>query len=188
MFTDDKDIERELNAALKVVPSSDFEAGVLLRVQQDPPSRQRWVAPVWLAAAAAVLLAAGVWILGNAGSRPVAPDPVAAAPSVADAAPQPPVEPPILRPAVPPPSGAPRSVRSESGPKAAPASSAEPEVIVPAGQLVLIRRLVGDANAGRPTLPKPAGDPAAEPAELVIPPLVVLPMAVTGAEPGGGLS
>jgi hypothetical protein len=188
MFTDDKDIERELSAALTVVPSADFEARVLRTVQQDLPSRRRVVAPVWLAAAAAVLIGVGAWVLSDSRSRPVPERSVQPPAVVAETLPPRAVEQPVkpvprtsretpLRPA---------RVARPSATETARVLS--PEIIVPAGQLALIRRLVGDANAGRPTLPQATADPAAEPAELVVPPLVVEPVAVTGVDPGGSPS
>ena len=188
MFTDQHDIDRELIAALEIVPSNGFEAGVLRRIQQDLPSRRGLAVPVWLAAAAALLIAVGVWMLGDAGNRAIPAVRVSSGPPVAETTPQPPFEPPVIRSTAPAPQKTARQARAGAGVAGAAAGSGGPEIIVPAEQLALIRRLVGDANAGRPTLPKPVADPAAEPAELVVPPLVVEPLAVTGMDPGGSLS
>ena len=58
MFSE-QDVDRELEAALSVFPSPDFEARVLQRVEADRPSP--WAAHYgWLAAAASVAIAAGV--------------------------------------------------------------------------------------------------------------------------------
>lgn len=187
MFTDDQDIERELTTALNLAPSGDFEARVLRRIEED--RRPRLAMPGWLAVAAALLVAAGAWFIATRESA--APPPVvtvtdirsdrrppARTPGVLPPAPQV-VEPEAVR-------SAPRRPRSRPV-TALDVASREPEVIVPAGQLALIRRWLRQANAGRVEVPDETATPS-EPVELVIPPVVVEPIAVAGAEPGGGAS
>ena len=71
MFSE-QDIDRELKAALSVSPSPDFEARVLQRVEADRPSH--WAAQYgWLAAAASLVIAAGVFYALNRTSAVVAP-------------------------------------------------------------------------------------------------------------------
>jgi hypothetical protein len=187
MFTDDKDIERELRAALEVAPSSDFEAGVLRRIERDRPSR-RLAAPAWLAVAAAVVLGVSAWILGAREEGPLAPETVSVThPVSADPPPPSPPERPTLpaTPAAPEPVR--RPGRTSHPPVAATAAAAAPEVIVPANQLELIRRFLRAVNTGR-VEPSESTTAEAELEELIVPPLTVRPIPIVTLEPGGGSS
>ena len=63
MFSE-QDVDRELKAALSVSPSPDFAARVLQRVEADRPSH-RAAHYGWLAAAASLVIAAGVFYALN---------------------------------------------------------------------------------------------------------------------------
>lgn len=185
MFTDHQDIERELRAALEVPPSSDFEAGVLRRIEQDQPSR-RLPAPAWLAAAAAVVLGVSAWILGAREERPLAPDAISVThPVSAGPAPASPLERRTLPTAPPAPARVRSPGRTSHLPVAATAAAAEPEVIVPANQLELIHRFLQAVNTGR-VEPSDSTTAEAELEELIVPPLTVRPIPIVTLEPGGG--
>jgi hypothetical protein len=156
MFSE-QDVDRELKAALSVSPSPDFAARVLQRVEADRPSR-RVTQYAWLAAAASLVIAAGVVYALTRTSSPAA---VAGPPAPAIAErPAPPVE--IPRPDVPvhrdtiepPRVQTIRAARNASAPRAT-----EPEVLVPSAQMEAVRRLVRAVNEGRlvetPAEPQP---------------------------------
>jgi hypothetical protein len=184
MFTDDQDIDHELRAALNVEPSAGFGAGVRRRIETNRP--QRGGRSVWFAAAAAVLLViAGAWLALPRG-RTIEPPPAAVAVSKPSATSQGDVPKSVVQPN----STAQQALgpKPERGPVAnVAAREQKPEVLVPAGQLALIQRLLRQANSGQVEVP--AGDsPSTPPVELVVTPVFIAPIAVAGAEPGGGTS
>jgi len=179
----EQDVDRELQAALSVSPSPEFEARVRQRVEADRPPD--WASPYgWLAAAASVVVAAGVFYAMNRAPLVVTPQP---APRIVEhAAPQ--VLPPRQEvPARRNPSEPRRAVtvRASAGYVPAP-RTAEPEVIVPLNQMEAVRRLVREVNAGRlieaPADPLPG--PMAPPATLAVAPVVVEPIPLSPLAPG----
>ena len=181
MFTDEHDIERELTAALGVQPSSGFEARVL-RAAADGRSVRR--APwLWLGAAAAVMLIAGIWAVSG-GTRQPQPERVETR-----ADPRAVVEP--ARPEA----GSPGSIRAmghlraPKPPQMKPTGvvegnyrPSEPEVLVPANQLALITAFSQEIQGGRIQLPEDA-DPEARLETLVVPKVTIQPIAVAALEP-----
>lgn len=175
MFSE-QDVDRELKAALSVSPRPDFEARVLQRVDADRSSR--WPAHYgWLAAAASLVIAAGVFYALNHTSAVVPP----AVPQVVErrapiaVVPQP--EAPVRTT-----TGAPR-VETVRVARRAPRTS-EPEVLVPPDQMEAVRRLVRAVNEGRVEVPaEPLYGPIAPPEELGIAPLVVEPIPVAPLDP-----
>ena len=182
MFTDEQDIDRELKAALNVEPSAGFETRVGRRIEMDRP--QRGVRPVWFAAAAAALLAtAGAWFALPTG-RTIEPPPAAVAVSTPSDTPQGDGSKSAGQPEHSTAQQA-RAPKRERVPVASVAAREQkPEVLVPAGQLALIQRLLRQANSGQVEVP--TGDsPSTPPVELVVTPVFIEPIAVAGAEPGG---
>ena len=175
------DVDRELGALLAAVPSAGFEARVLQRIDEDAPARRSYVP--WLAAAASLVLVAGLFYLLNGGrtSEVVAPQsevahhaPVpAAAPAVAA----------VVTSATPPPaSDSPMPAAVRRTPRGD--RHARPPVIVPLNQMEAVRRLVRAFNEGRVEAPAASpGGPIAPPAEIVVRPLVVDPIPVPALEP-----
>jgi hypothetical protein len=189
MFTDDQDIQRALNAALKVEPSGDFDARVRRRIEKEGSGRD--VLPVWLAtAAAAVLLIAGGWF-AVWGSRTVEPQPPAVLSGGPATAPQPLASEAGAAAEPPKPTADARLPRRERRSVRVPVNGApsgqEPEVLVPAGQLALIQRFLRQANSGRVEVPDTEAQ-SAQPAELVVAPMVIEPIVVAGAPPAGSTS
>ena len=178
MFSE-QDVDRELKAALSVSPSPDFEARVLRRVETDHPSRglARYG---WLAAAASLVLVAGVFSVLNRTPVILAPAP-AVAPQIGERTAPPALTP---RPALPPRYEAPAAANKPApvvtvrASRSAPRTAA-PEVIVPPNQMEAVRRLVRAVNEGRVELPaEPVQGPLAAPATLDVAPLVVEPIPV----------
>jgi len=186
MFSE-QDVDRDLKAALSVSPSPDFEARVRQRIEEDQPSgafdrlRAGWTARhAWLAAAASVVLAAGLFSVTN---RPTA--------VVEDSATPPVVARPEPRPvpvAVTPPTTKPIERRhvARVRPAAPAARNTEPEVIVPVNQMEAVRRLVDAVNEGRIALLAPSEGPVEPPAEVVVAPIVVEPLPIPALEPDAG--
>lgn len=184
MFSE-QDVDRELQAVLSVSPSPEFEARVLQRVEADRPAWRPHYG--WLAAAASLVIAAGVFYALNRPSS-VAPAPpaqrVEQAPraGVVAAVREPPVRRPEDRTSV---AETPR-VRAvharSSAPRRAPRTAphtAEPEVIVPLNQMAAVRRLVRAVNEGRLAAPaEPPQGPMAPPETVAIVPIVVEPIVV----------
>lgn len=175
MFSE-QDVERELEAALAVSPSPDFEARVLQRVAADRPSHWR-AAYGWMAAAASVIIAAGLFYALNGTSAVVAPPSptqvVEQAPRIQKNIPQPPRV---------------HTVRAQrSAPQRAlrtPPRTGEPEIIVPVNQMDAVRRLVRAVNEGRIEAPaEPRQGPMAPPETLAIVPIVVEPISVSPVAP-----
>ncbi len=169
------EVDRELAAALSVTPSADFEARVLLRVEEDHEQGRSYYS--WLAAAAALVLAAGLFYALNR------------APAIEDVSPPQMVDrrPDVVLPPMPAPVvTATDRARVATAPATRPtvARRTEPEVIVPLNQMEAVRRLVRAVNEGRivaiPAMPE---GPIAPPAELAVVPLVVEPIPVPALEP-----
>ena len=187
MFSE-QDVDRELKAALSVSPSPDFEARVLRRVEADRPShwRQRYG---WLAAAAAIVIVAGVFYAFNRTST-ASPTQIVEQTTprggVVTAVREPPVSRPEVQIIPEPPRvqavrtrrSAPRSaVRTEPG-------TGEPEVIVPLNQMAAVRRFVRAVNEGRIDAPvEPQQGPLAPPEILAIVPIVVEPIVLAPVVP-----
>jgi hypothetical protein len=182
MFSE-QDVDRELKSALTVDPSPDFEARVLRRVGSDRPSpRPAYFA--WLAAAASVIIAAGMFSVVRRTPAVVEPQPtpqtaVNPAPALSRL--------PMAAP--PKPTLRPQPQRTETirASRSAPRST-EPEVIVPADRLDAVRRLVRAVNEGRLEPPtEPLQEPSLSPAPVNVSPLVVEPIPllpiVPAAEP-----
>jgi len=178
MFSE-QDVDRELKAALSVSPSPDFAARVLQRVEADRPSH-RLAQYAWLAAAASLVIAAGVFYALNrtpAVSGPPAPQIVEH--------PAPPVE--VPRPEAPArrDTSEPPRVQTVRASRTAP-RAAEPEVLVPPNQMEAVRRLVRAVNEGRLVEPpaEPLPGPMAPPPAVGVTPLVVEPIPLSPLGPG----
>jgi hypothetical protein len=186
MFSE-HDIDRELKAALSVSPSPDFAARVLQRVEEDRPAS--WAARYgWLAAAACLLIAAGV-IYALTRTSPVVSEPPA--PQVVER-PAPRVDMPRYE--APAPARAQRrtpvgAVREPPTARVRERRTAEPAVIVPLNQMEAVRRLVLAVNEGRlkpPVEPpaEPSQGPMAPPANVSVAPVVVEPIRLSPLSPG----
>ncbi len=175
------EMDRELKAALSVSPSADFEARVLQRVDEGQ-APGRWTYG-WLAAAASIVLVAGLFYALN---RTPATDP-APPRQVVERGPD-----VVLSPAQPTrvtkSPHAPRVVDAAArAPRPTVARRTQPEVIVPLNQMEAVRRLVRAVNEGRvEAIPAMPEGPIAPPAELAVVPLVVEPIPVPALEPGAG--
>jgi hypothetical protein len=183
MFTDKDDIERELTAAMDVRPGADFEDRLLLAAQSPPSTPMRLVP--WLAAAAVLLVALGAW--RAAGRTPV--EPVSHVMAGLEGGPTPGPAPsqapavvlpgPILRPEAERSKrlGIPAGVaRSVSHPPS------QPEVLVPANQLALLRRFARDLEYGAVQFTE-AAEPEAGLRRLVVPEMIINPVPVVALEP-----
>ena len=178
MFSE-QDVDRELKSALSLAPSPDFEARILQRVEADRPSR--WPHYGWLAAAASLVIAAGVFYAWNRTSVVVAP---VAAPQIVEQTAPAPVMPPPEVPAGKNATEPPRVVAvrvARSAPR-----GAEPEVLVSVNQMEAVRRLVRAVNEGRIEAPaEPLEGPTAPLAQLGVAPLVVEPIPLSPLGSGG---
>lgn len=195
--------ERELQAALSIEPSPEFEARVRQRVDADRQSTARimWFptsvfptavgrgaegrglktavgwglkTPALQAAASLLLIAGAIGLL----QRTTPDDPVQA-PQMATERPD--VALPAAHALTPPAHEGP-AYQPEVGRGFTPRRSArEPEVIV-VNQMAAVRRLVDAVNDGRMAVgPTPAG-PVEPPSQMIVDPLVVEPMAVPAME------
>ena len=157
-MTTERDLLRDLEAALDVSPSPDFEARVRERVRAESMGVSRWTWPTIVAVAATLVLA--VMVVHSRQSptrleltRPEVPIRQAPAPSVTNAGQR------------SQPSGAVRRATSRPHTRRAGApadpSRASPVVVVPAGQMAAIQRLMHEVAAGRvvmgPERPAPPG-------------------------------
>jgi hypothetical protein len=183
MFSE-QDVDRELKAAMSVSPSADFEARVLRRVEEDRPTRvglfsagrfgmDRFTVggalktPALLAAAASIIIVAGLFYALNRTPVVVAPPTI---PPIAErtalpvtTTPVPPDVPAVKRP----------PVRTVHAGRRAPSASLPP-VIVEVNQMEAVRRLVRAVNEGRvDSIPPPPDAPAATPDDVLVTPLVV---------------
>lgn len=179
----ERDVDRELKAALSVSPSPDFEARVRQRIDLDRPVRMGGVArglkTAGLPIAASVVIAAGLFYALN--RTPVVVAPPATSPVVAQA--EPPSAPVPASPPMTKPVDRPQAARRS--PMAA-ARRAEPEVILPVNQMEAVRRLADAVNEGRIVLTAPAEGSVEPPVEVVVPPLVVEPLPVPALDPDAG--
>ena len=179
MFSD-QDVDRELKAALSVSPSPEFEARVLQRVGTDRSSR--WPAHYgWFAAAASLVIAAGVFYAMNRTAVVVVP---AAAPKIvertAPPAIMPPPEAPVRKSATAPP-----RVETVRAARRAPRAG-EPEVLVPLNQMEAVRRLIRAVNEGRIEVPaEPPPGPMAPPPAVTVTPVVIEPIPLAPLGPAG---
>jgi len=192
------EIDNELKAALSVSPSPDFEARVLRRIADSSTVRsRRWFVYAPLAAAAVVVIATTLVVLGPEESAnlpssepsrsaspqwaPPGPVPLVAVPPV------PPVDPPAATElADGPRRSVPRVIRQASR-QASGSAASEPEVIVPPAQAEAIRRLVRAIAQG--TLDPPAVPETrvtGAPAPMSVQPLTIQPILVSAAEDRGG--
>jgi hypothetical protein len=178
MFSE-QDVDQELEAALSVSPSPDFEARVLRHVEADRPSQ--WPAHYgWLAAAASLLIVAGVFYALNHTSAVVPPS----APQVVEH-----TAPPAIVPAPEAPvrksTGASPRIETVRALRIAPRTS-EPEVLVQPNQVEAVRRLVRAVNEGRIEAPaEPLLEPMAPIERLGVAPLVVEPIPLSPLGPAG---
>ncbi len=180
MFSE-QDVDRELKAALSVSPSPDFEARVLRRVAADRPSR--WPSHYgWLAAAASLVIVAGMFYALNRKAAVVAPAP---APQIVTHTAPPAVMPRLEAPILKSTNALPR-VETVRALRRAP-RTAEPEVLVPRNQMEAVRRLVRAVNEGRIVEPpaEPPQGPMAPPAKLGVAPVVVEPIPLSPLGPAG---
>ena len=179
MFSE-KDVDRELKAALSVSPSPDFAARVLQRVETDGPSRS----PAhygWFAAAASVIVVTGAFYALSRTSAVVAPAP-AQSPHIVVRTPPPSVAPPHRAPAredtIEPRRVA--TVRASRSPR----GTGQPEVLVPRDRMEAVRRLVRAVNEGRIAPPaEPLQDLMALPASVGVTPLVIEPIPLPPIDP-----
>ena len=190
MFSE-QDVDRELKAALTVSPSPDFEARVLRQVEADRPSRS--VATYgWLAAAASIVVAAGLFYALNR-------TPTAGVPTTPQVAERAALTPPTTAPAPPNlvetaiPGPRPRIrpsadlVVARARRPQPQARAAQPEVIVAPKQLAAVRRLIREVNDGL-SVPEPVQETATgEPAVVVVVPLAIEPLTVPTLEASGGV-
>jgi hypothetical protein len=184
-MSSEQDIDRELQAALSVSPSPDFEARVLRRVEVDRPSH--WRAHYgWLAVAATAILVVGVFYALNRTSSPPAERvprggvvvPVRESPvSRTETQKNIPELPRVL---------AARTQRSAArSAQRTTSRTGEPEIIVPLNQMEAVRRLVRAVNEGRVEPPAaPLQGPLAPPERLAVAPLVVDPIPLPPVGPG----
>jgi hypothetical protein len=189
-----QEVEDELRTALSISPSEDFQARVLRQVADDE-APARW-SYGWLATAAVLVLAVGLFFALN---RTPAPVDDGVAPQMAER--QPDVRLPAPAQQEPPlapegPAYESSSAPARKGPAYASAfagrgftprrSSSAPEVIVPLNQMEAVRRLVRAVNEGRMEAPpEPATGPIAAPVELGVAPIVIEPLPVPPIEPEG---
>jgi hypothetical protein len=164
------EVDRELRALLSEIPSGDFEGNVLARIARDEEPRR--ASYTWLAAAAALVLAAG---LLYALTRSPAPDPTAPRQVTKHGS-------DIL---LPPVASQPRPAAGRQSPRLPPAGRLarhetrrpQPEVIVPLNQMEAVRRLVRAFNEGRiEASAEPLDRPVEQPKEIVVEPVLVDPI------------
>jgi hypothetical protein len=141
-MTRERDVLRELETALDVTPSANFEARVRERVQAQSIRSPRWTWPAAVAVAATVVLAVMLVpdrrVPQNATARRELPANTAPAAAVTSTAAARAVG--STRP----------TTRGQSQlPKAVNRDAASPVVIVPAGQMAAIQRLVDEVAKGR---------------------------------------
>jgi hypothetical protein len=179
MFSE-QDVDRELKAALSVSPSPEFEARVFQRVEADRPSH--WSSQYrWFAAAACLVIVAGVFYALNRTSTVVARPPTPqivehTAPRALASRPEAPAHRNTSVPA---------RVETERASRRS-TRVAAPDVIVPLNQMEAVRRLVRAVNEGRIEPPaEPLQGPLAPPAALGVAPLVVEPIPLSPLGPGG---
>jgi hypothetical protein len=177
-MSSEQDVDRALKAALSVSPSADFEARVRQRIEADRPPRAGHHG--WLAAAASLVIAAGVLYALNRTPVGVIGPP---APQIVERA-APPVEAP--RPDAPLHRDTiePQPTRTVRVARHAPRTE-EPEVLVRGDQMEAVRRLVRAINEGRLEVPaEPPQGPLAPPAAIGVAPVVVASISLSPLGPG----
>ncbi len=158
-MTTERDLLRDLEAALDVSPSSDFEARVRERVRGHAMAVPRWTWPAGVAVAATVVLA--VMLVSGRQSparpeivRPQAPAPAAPAAEVRG-----------VTERVPPSVEARETTMTRRARRTAEHVEphvTSPAVVVPAGQMAAIQRLMSEVSAGRVVMgPERPAPPAA---------------------------
>ena len=143
-MTTERDVLRELEAALDVSPSPQFEARVRERVRATSRGVPPWTWPAAVAVAATVVLA--VMLVP---SRPMSPSRVVVRPETTTAT-------TVVRQAGPVSKSTPRVEKTERtmvARRARPATTVNRDValhvVVPQGQMTAIQRLVAEVAAGR---------------------------------------
>jgi hypothetical protein len=173
------DVDRELKAALAASPSPGFEARVLQRIEADRRSR-RSAYYGWLAAAASLIIAAGVLYAMTRTSPPPAQLVQQAPPTPAPHPAAPLRTATIERPRV----ERARVVRTAA--QTAP-RRAEPEVLVPVNQMEAVWRLVHAVNEGRVQVPAdPPSGPMPPLPQVNVSPFVLEPIPLTPLAGAGG--
>ena len=171
-MTTERDVLRDLGAALDVSPSPGFEASVRERVRQQSFSVPRWTWSVGAAVAATVVLAV-MLVPERDTPRPsdrVVANPRVSRPAISDAA----------EPSSPPPV---RAVRRTEPPSRL---DSNPSVVVPSGQMAAIERLMAEVAAGRVVM---AAERSASAAALqinalaAVPPIAFDPIRLTPLSP-----
>src|SRR5262249_43443818 len=146
VMTDERDVLKELSAALDVQPSPEFAARVRERVASAPRAHWSWM---WIALGTGVP-AATVALISLRG--PV--QPVVQAPTVLASAPV-----AVVEPVGPKPAPSPHVVERAPAPvRVLPVratSSAEPEVLVPDDERIALNRLLLAMRQGRAAVPAP---------------------------------
>jgi hypothetical protein len=146
-MTTERDVLRELEAALDVSPSPDFVARVRERVKTQSMGVPRWTWPAGVAVAATVVLAVMLVPSRQVAppqpefARPEAPAPVAPAPEVRR-------DGESSRPSV---EARPTTTDARTRRAFVPVRSGveSPAIVVPAGQMAAIQRLMHEVAAGR---------------------------------------
>ena len=171
------EVDRELRALLSEVPSGDFEASVLARIARDEEPRR--TSYTWLAAAAALVLAAGLLYALSGGPALDVTAPPQLTKRGSD------VLLPPVRPQPVPATDRERSRLPAVGRVARQEMQRpQPEVIVPLNQMEAVRRLVRAFNEGRiEASAEPLDRPVEQPKEIVVEPVLVDPIPVPALDP-----
>jgi hypothetical protein len=135
-MTTERDVLRELEAALDVVPSPAFEARVRERVRTTSMGGSRWAWPAGVTVAATIVLA--LILVPNRQAAPTRVGPAPEAGKVVDVS-QPATETKLVV-------GQPRARRLPSRVHTSVGTSA---VVIPEGQMAAIQRLMTEVAAGR---------------------------------------
>jgi len=182
-MTDDRMDEtlKDLERMLAVEPSPEFAAGVRARVGKSTAPRHEWAFAVTAGLAAAVVIVLVLALSISRGRTPATDVAVARTPA------------PVPTAASPVPVKSTPSVARATKTEAVVASRpSTPEVIVPPGQAAAIRALVAGLNDGTidpgslATPPPDATVPLVPVEEIVIAPIVILPLNASGAAASGG--
>lgn len=162
------EIQDALASMMAVEPSPDFAARVRQRIAADAAVRQ-WSARQFVPAlAAAAVVALGVLVIFN-GTRRMTREPLVPAATTREVAPAPAVSMPL-----------PELAAAVAGPQ-------EPlPALVPRNEILAIRRLVADAQAGRFEFEfVPAGVPVANelsaPDPILLPPIEMMPIGTSSS-------
>ena len=173
------DVDRQIQEALAVDPSPDFQARVRVRLIEEPPRFRlgfSWMVSGAIAFAAVAVLAVFVSSRDRVGPRAVDPvAPPAQTAAVAEPTPPPATEPPVaVAPSSP--------IRGNRAEVAGLKGSSDAVVLVPAAEREALRRFVRTAaeNGLAYTVPREAADdaPLSVP-DLTIEPIVISPIDTT---------